>query len=526
MDVVLKRSSSGATLSFQGSSASEAGLPFKFLQRMLVLQKATEFKDTSPRGPSKPPREDDQGDPGGDGGNSERRKRVDEESSGNKTTVSDFLTVLSQLVLLGTTGLIIFTAAYPDYVSGKLEEYKTKLTERRHEKMLEFMASKRAYVLGYSHDAPVGEEDTKLFFSNSVYHDEMADDIRKILFTPPVMKYGIVIGAPGWLVPFTFGNDDVGKSRLLRSLASEQSCFSFLSMGLIGGVKSLVDALSEEVGYMEEACWMLKFDKNNTGKVRPVFVLDDLDSLDLDDPDMRKAVRMLFSAANKWAREDTAEVIFTMSDSLFYRELEKFVKRDILSSARVYEAGPLTTASADRLLLETISQKACPTISHQDRSTIIETVGTRVADLLMVCEEINKTGRSVQSVLEMEKRKALETVARAVSELSHGVGSPMGGLTPIPKHVFRNLIRFLDERIAPLPASYSRVMDSEAGGMGRETLVSVNQLWEDARNAGVKEMLDNLVNINVLNFDGSFSSTLMRNAYRKYRNLDKSGLFW
>ncbi|KAI8846855.1 hypothetical protein BC829DRAFT_255312 [Chytridium lagenaria] len=105
--------------------------------------------------------------------------------------------------------------------------------------MLEFMKGNRPYVLGYDHETQP-QADTKLFFSNAIYHDEMAGDIREILFTSPVLKYGLIIGAPG-----------CGKSRLLRSLASEQPYFGFLSMGLVGGVKSLVDALAEEVGYAD-----------------------------------------------------------------------------------------------------------------------------------------------------------------------------------------------------------------------------------------------------------------------------------
>ncbi|KAI8846856.1 hypothetical protein BC829DRAFT_255313 [Chytridium lagenaria] len=236
---------------------------------------------------------------------------------------------------------------------------------------------------------------------------------------------------------------------------------------------------------------------------------------------MKKAVRMLFSAANKWAREDTCSVVFTMSDSLFYRTLEKFVKRDILACSRVYETGPLTRSSADRLLINTIDTGK--PLTETERASIIDTIGTRISDLLVVCEEVNKTGRSVPVVLEAEKARALETVARAISELSHAGNASC----PVPKPVLRNLLKFLDERVAALPASFTRMADEAAEGKASvQTLVSVNQLWDDARQAGVKELLDGLVDINILSFDGSFSSTLLRNAYRSYRKLDKRGHFW
>lgn len=62
---------------------------------------------------------------------------------------------------------------------------------------------------------------------------------------------------------------------------------------------------------------------------------------DLNDPQMQKAVRMLFNAAHKWAREDTAQVIFTFSDSTL-KSLEKIVRRDVLEFARVFEVGGLS----------------------------------------------------------------------------------------------------------------------------------------------------------------------------------------
>lgn len=88
--------------------------------------------------------------------------------------------------------------------------------------------------------------------------------------------------------------------------------------------------------------------------------------LDMDDPPSRKALRMLFNAANKWAREDTAQVIFTCSDKmygqvsgytascclLFWRPsliscstrlqtLGKVIRREVLDNAKVYIVGHL-----------------------------------------------------------------------------------------------------------------------------------------------------------------------------------------
>ena len=50
---------------------------------------------------------------------------------------------------------------------------------------------------------------------------------------------------------------------------------------------------------------------------------------------------MLFNAAHKWAREDTAQVIFTYSDSI-EKELEKIVRGDVMEFAKRVEVGELS----------------------------------------------------------------------------------------------------------------------------------------------------------------------------------------
>lgn len=195
---------------------------------------------------------------------------------------SDVLTAFSQIVLVGTAAgkcsiismalahkpqsltcipslpfparpAIAFAAYSPEMISDRLGDYKSRLTERRHDKMLLHMASSRPYISGtvplknakgFGEEAnnEKGEEQgdnhkmPKLPLNDQIYHAMIAKDMQNVLFTAPVVRYGILSGAIG-----------SGKSRLVRRLAVDRPYMAFLSMGLISGVKSLVDALSEEV---------------------------------------------------------------------------------------------------------------------------------------------------------------------------------------------------------------------------------------------------------------------------------------
>ncbi|TPX76928.1 hypothetical protein CcCBS67573_g01786 [Chytriomyces confervae] len=437
-----------------------------------------------------------------------------------QTTAADFLTLMSQIILVGSTAFILFCAASPNTVSNQLEEYKDQIKRRRHARMVEFMTSDRTYING-----DVGASDhqlpgSSLMFQGQIYHPDIAKDIRNVLFKGPTLRYGILTGPTG-----------SGKSKLIRTLVKDEPHYAVLSMGLISGVKSLVDALSEEVGYdfddwtermlqgylfngntitfptqldklaflldeIEEACWKLKFDSASSNSLkRPVIVLDDIDRLDLTQHDLQLAVRMLFNSASKWAREDTAQVVFAMGSSALTPEsgaIAKIVRPEVLGIAKVYKVSHLEQAEADRFLRDRLG------VQHleggaADRLHIQNVVGTRVFDLMAVCEEVVKTGDSTDAVLKRRLDGATEDVWKTFSELEDALGEAKS----------RAAVRW---------------MDSVAG-----VSVSAEQpsrhFFEDARRRGYGDAMNILLKRDIISREGIFSSDLYRNAYRRYRNM-------
>ncbi|KAJ3143962.1 hypothetical protein HK101_002912, partial [Irineochytrium annulatum] len=537
------RSTAVAYIPFCGIHSSAAcRAPLKFLRDILVLRKATATRQppflqaavpVSPSGVvsggSKV-----SGD-GTDPGQQPAAALVALGAANTKQTVSDFLTVLSQLVLLGSAGLLLLSAAYPEAVSDRLEGYKETLTKRRHEKMLQFMRSQRPYVLGNVIKEEEGSNEGILFFKNKIYHNEQAERIRELLFQSPTLRFGILIGPPG-----------CGKSRLMRSLSTERPYYSFLSLGLISGVKSLVDALSEEVGYAkrlpyrlssylfngatstfptqldklaflldeyEEAAWMLKFDPNNKEKHRPLLVIDDIDSLDLHDNDTQKALTMLFNAANKWAREDTALVIFTLTDTAYHSgPVGARVRRDLAATSNIFAVGELTRPEARRFLADNLRTEPLTTSPGATTTTrkgwwpfsgssglwaggrdaydrILDAIGMNMGDLLRVCETVTKSGRPLDDVLKVELEAARRTVARCLADVEQrrvfgkhaDVGLAARPTAVVPRWRMRRLLRFLDAKVAA----------GDVGGDGR-------RIWDFARDAGLHELVEALVECGML----------------------------
>ncbi|KAJ3080751.1 hypothetical protein HDU99_007505, partial [Rhizoclosmatium hyalinum] len=167
------------------------------------------------------------------------KEEEDDEEERRKNAAS-----AADLILVASAGGILFACIYPEYASNILENYKAKITERRHQSMLEFMSTEREYILGdmksfFSKSKKKGKGATQsLMFADQIYHQEIAEDARKMLFQPPILRFGILTGPSG-----------SGKTRLIRTLAHEQPYYAFLSFGLTSSAKSIVDELGEEIGY-------------------------------------------------------------------------------------------------------------------------------------------------------------------------------------------------------------------------------------------------------------------------------------
>ncbi|KAJ1567081.1 hypothetical protein HK405_007256 [Cladochytrium tenue] len=512
---------------------------------------------------------------------------TDEEADTAKErrNVADFLTLLSQGILIGSTGLLIFSAVYPEAVSRQLEDYKARLTDRRHQRMLSFMQTHRPYITGSASPASDSAASPNPdAYASEIYHDECAADMRGILFGS-LKQFGIVVGPPG-----------SGKSHLLRRLAGEQPYYAFLSLGLVSGVRSLVDALSEELGYdfddwaermlssylfngtsgsfqdqtdklaflldeFEEACWSLKYDDAHAHTTAaPVLVLDDVDSLDFDDPGIRKAVRMLIHAANKWAREETCKVIFTMSDTTLAKKIQPLVGKDVLDASRLYEVGDLTPDAADRFLdahlphtdattvtpAPLISSRAAAAAAKRRARSIADvraTVGTRIGPLAALCDETARAPRDrpLDRILADQRDAALSHVAVAMlaaedlalaapppppplAPTSQTGGPPAPWPFPLPllpptpplkPHAAAAAGR---QRTAALHTALDALSARPGSGgplSGRERA----RLVADLAHAHVVHAVDLLVDRGVLAADGRFASELMRHAYRAYRGL-------
>ncbi|KAJ3031910.1 UNVERIFIED_CONTAM: hypothetical protein HDU68_010869 [Siphonaria sp. JEL0065] len=476
-------------------------------------------------------------------------------------SAADVLTTMSQLILVGSALGFLYAGIYPEKVAAQLEAYKESLTERRHQNMLEFMSTERKYshgdLTGVFGDSNSNEGFFKqsLMFANEIYHEEVADDARKMLFQPPILRYGIITGPAG-----------SGKSRLMRTLCHEQPYYAFLSFGLTSSAKSIVEELSQEIGYdfddwtermlqgyffktsgvppvqnqldklaflldeFEAACWSLKFNPTTgkTGK-RPVLVLDDLDSLDFGDQDVAKATRMLFNAANKWAREDTALVCFTLSDALLDTLVKtNIVRPDVISTAQVYRVGDLSHKQATRFLQNSLGMTSFGTTPTQPSERLINdlwkiksVVGTKINDLLRISEELVKKDGApgeeivhdhLHTVLERELRSAEDSIAHNLSTISEQVG---------PKKM-RKVLEFLDH-VSVLNKKDKSINGQEQvrenGWNFSDIDGSGSKIWEEARQNGLDLSLRLLRETEVLGSNGLFCSDLVRNGYRRYRHL-------
>ncbi|KAJ3044762.1 hypothetical protein HK097_001375, partial [Rhizophlyctis rosea] len=301
-----------------------------------------------------------------------------------------------------------------------------------------------------------------------IYHAQIATDMEEALVRSPIRRYAVLMGGRG-----------SGKTQLLRRIANGKPYVGYMSFDLVSSVDSMVDVFAEEVGFdfddwterllssyifktaiskhtapldrlaflldvslppefavhttssikgkaylcsdsqeIEEACLNLKFDPaNRETKHRPMFIFEDVNKFDVADVTSRKAVQMLFNAASKWASEDTALVLFTVSNKMFAQEYGKLIKRDVLEHCKLYSINHLAPQEATHFLTTNLNPPPSPT----DTSLIIDKIGTRINDLKRLVEERVRNPRlDVPRLVEEEITDASQEISRVLSSVENG----------------------------------------------------------------------------------------------------------
>lgn len=165
------------------------------------------------------------------------------------------------------------------------------------------------------------------------------------------------------------------------------------------------------------------------------------------------------------------------------------------------------TQAAERFLNDHLRRQPTPSELH----LVLAVLGTRVGDLLRVCEEANKNGKPLRVLVEEELASGVADVARALAEISTGLVDPKD----IAK--LDTLLRFLDARAVINP----NLQDGDGSEVLLKKAISARDAWAQARRAGVAELLEKLMAQDMVGYDGDFDSERIRNAYRRYRELNK-----
>ncbi|KAJ3039082.1 hypothetical protein HDV00_012640 [Rhizophlyctis rosea] len=263
------------------------------------------------------------------------------------------------------------------------------------------------------------------------------------------------------------------------------------------------DKLAFLLDEIEEASWRLKFrEENGTSQHRPVFIFDDLDAVDLTDLPTQKAVRMLFNAAHKWAREDTAQVVFTFSEPAL-KSLKKIVRKEVLQDARVFHIGGLSSQEADDFLLANTIIPSSP----ECRRFAKEAVGTCIGDLVQLTQDANRLGRSLREVAHAQLLAAVEHVSTIMVDTAHSTTS-----TPVDHRAVKAFLKTLDEQSA-LPVDHK---DGHTKSMA-EILKATKSGNSGSLNTAFLEVW---VEKGVLSENGHFLNEKLRRAFRICRNLE------
>jgi hypothetical protein len=322
---------------------------------------------------------------------------------------------------------------------------------------------------------------------------------------------------------------------------------SYVFNGSGEGFHNPLDKLAYLLDEFEEACWKLKFENSSSSEKdgaqkRPLLLLDDIHTLDLSNQQLRDAVKMLFDAAYKWAREDTAQVVFTVSNSFLETELNSLLRHDQLLAARIYEVAQLSNESAIKFTRDHLSFQ----LSKEELERIPSTVGSNISDLLRVCEETTKKNKGIQGlqeVLTAELDSAMCTIVNAFSDLnnphyisrktsaalaSHGLnnGSVVGQhplLSSIGAIVRKYTTSDLEDKkklgkLFSLLDSISQTPVEPVKTL--HSTLTASKIKIRAKELGVEDYVEVLMDKDVLGVNGLFASDLLRNGYRTYRGLE------
>ncbi|KAJ3413023.1 hypothetical protein HDV05_008614 [Chytridiales sp. JEL 0842] len=322
--------------------------------------------------------------------------------------------IYNLLLVSGILGVGIIVI-WPEVFGAYAEAFKRRLENRRQEMIVAtFLHSKKAQEGDtqalLSTETPIDENSEEANdIVDFMYHIKVANEIQDVLFSLPVSRYGIITGTRG-----------SGKSAIVKELVKKKPYVAVIPFDLVNSVKYLVDTIADKVGYdfddmterllqsyvlkfnqsnnisqtdklsfllqeIELACKRLKSHPENTKGERAIIIFDDINRMDLSKPEARVAIEMLFNAAYTWARNDTALVVFTLTNSMMHHSLSHLVGRDTLAKSRAYTIGGLNEVEADRFLQEHMGTDQLPT--PEDRKWALSKLGTHLSELRLLCQD-------------------------------------------------------------------------------------------------------------------------------------------
>ncbi|KAJ3327020.1 hypothetical protein HDU76_012427 [Blyttiomyces sp. JEL0837] len=319
------------------------------------------------------------------------------------------LAISSGILLIGSA--IIF----PEAFGRGIASFRDRLEASRQQKMIE------TFLLPDD-----DQRSSKAKLEDAQFHGKLVDDLQKNLLTAPLEGYGIVSGTRG-----------SGKSYSLRRILETQPHVVFISFDFIPSIKYLIDRIASRVGYdfdewterilqsylfntkpssevpprdklafllteIESACRRWKNDERNKNNDRMIIVFDDIHKMDYTDAQSREATEMLFKAATKWAQDDIALIIFTMSDYLYHHNLKNIVGRELLEYAQHFHVGNFNEKEAT-FYLNTTMQK---NLNEQELQYVFQKVGTRFGELQRLCKDAHDKQLDIKSLVDQSVEAA------------------------------------------------------------------------------------------------------------------------
>ena len=182
-----------------------------------------------------------------------------------------------------------------------------------------------------------------------------------------------------------------------------------------------------------------------------------------------------------------------------------------------------------------------------EETAIMDVVGTRIAELVKVSEELVKTKKPLERVLENMVDEKVKSLARVMENLkfhsnpgqnefhqnSSLFSQPSNTLKSIiPSSLFwelekkrrDNLFKLLD---STFPNSYPTNNQSFAtlkydNSPVIDSVKKSRDFMDTAKELGVWDLVLQLQEKRILGIDGNFASELIKNAYAKYRRMDQT----